>query len=115
MKKFLLMLFATMAVSAFAANTTVKGHLVDRACAAEAGSQAGFGANHSKNCLQMAPCVQSGYAVLTEDNKVIKFDDKGNEQAKTFIEGLTKQKDIKVAVTGDLNNDSITVTKIELQ
>jgi len=115
MKKFLLMLFAIMAVNAFAADTTVKGHLVDRACAAEEGPQAGFGANHSKGCLQMPPCSKSGYAVLTEDKKVIKFDDKGNEQAKKFIEGLTKQKDIKVTVTGDLNNDSITVSKIELQ
>jgi hypothetical protein len=115
MKKFLLMLFAAMAVSAFAADTTVKGYLVDRACAGEEGSQPGFGANHSKSCLQMPPCAKSGYAVLTDDKKVIILDDKGNAQAKKFIEGLTQTKDIKVAVSGEMNGDSITVTKIELQ
>jgi hypothetical protein len=115
MRKLLLMLFATMAVSAFATDTTVKGYLVDRACVGEEGSQAGFGAGHSKGCLQMPACAKSGYAVLTDDKKVIKFDAKGNEQAKKFIESLTKLKDIKVAVTGDLNDDSITVSKIELQ
>ncbi|HXB21214.1 MAG TPA: hypothetical protein VNV88_07535, partial [Candidatus Solibacter sp.] len=111
MKKFLLMLFAAMAVSAFAADTTVKGYLVDRACASEEGSQAGFGANHTKSCLQMAECAKSGYAVLTDDKKVINLDDNGNAQAKKFIEGLTKKKDIKVAVSGDMKGDSITVTK----
>jgi hypothetical protein len=109
------MLFAALTVSAFAADTTVKGHLVDRECASRASSQAGFGANHTKNCLQMPPCVNSGYAVLTEDKKLIKFDDKGNEQVKKFLEGVTKPKDIKVAVTGNLNNDTITVNKIQLQ
>jgi len=115
MKKFLLMLFAAMAVSAFAADTTVKGYLVDRACASEEGSKPGFGAKHSKGCLQMPECVQSGYAVLTDDKKVIKFDDKGNEQAKKFIEALTLKKDIKVSVTGTVDGDSIVVNKIELQ
>jgi hypothetical protein len=115
MKKVLLILLALMAVSAFAANTTVKGYLVDRACAAEDGSHDGFGANHTKGCLQMPPCAKSGYAVLTDDKKVINFDDKGNEQAKKFIEGLTKTKDIKIAVSGDMNGENITVTKIELQ
>ena len=115
MKKCLLMLFAAMAVSAFAVDTTVKGYLVDRACASEEGSQAGFGANHTKGCLQMPSCAKSAYAVLTDDKKVIILDDKGNEQAKKFIAGLTKQKDIKVSVSGDMNGDSIAVTRIELQ
>lgn len=114
MKKFLLMLFAAMAVSAFAADTTVKGYLVDRACASEEGSQAGFGANHTRSCLKMAECASSGYAVLTDDKKVIILDNNGNAQARKFIEGLTKTKDIKVAVSGDMKGDSITVTKIEL-
>ena len=77
MKKLLLILFAAMTVSALAADTTVKGYLVDRECASELGSRAGFGPNHSKSCLQMPPCEKSGYAVLTEDKKIIKLDDKG--------------------------------------
>ena len=115
MKKFVLVLFAAMAVSAFAADSTVKGYLVDRACAAEEGSKADFGAKHSKDCLQMADCVKSGYAVLTDDKKVIAFDKAGNVQAKKFIAGLKKEKDIKVAVTGSVNGDTMTVSKIELQ
>jgi hypothetical protein len=115
MKKFAMILLAAMAVSAFAADTTVKGYLVDISCAAEEGQKAGFGASHTKDCLQMAECVKSGFAVLTDDKKVVRFDAAGNEQAKKFIAGLKKDKDIKVAVTGAVNGDSIAVNKIELQ
>jgi hypothetical protein len=115
MKKFAMILFAAMAVSAFAADTTVKGYLVDLACAAEDGQKPGFGANHAKDCLQMPDCVKSGYGVLTDDKKVIKFDKAGNQQAKKFIAGITKSNDIKVTVTGTTTGDSMTVSKIELQ
>ena len=112
MKKFALVLFAAIAVSAFAADSTVKGYLVDRSCVAEADFKAD---KHSKDCLQMPDCVKSGYAVLTDDKKVIAFDQAGNAQAKKFIAGLKKDKDIKVAVTGSVNGDTMTVSKIELQ
>jgi hypothetical protein len=115
MKKFALVLFAATVVSAFAADTQVKGYLVDLACAAEEGQQAGFGAKHTKGCLQMPDCVNSGYGVLTDDKKVIRFDKAGNEQAKKFVADLKKDKDIKVNVTGAVNGEAITVTKIELQ
>ena len=115
MRKSILVLFAALAVNAFAADTTVKGHLVDLACAAEEGQKPGFGAKHSKDCLQMEDCVKSGYGVLTDDKKVIKFDQASNEQAKKFIAELKKAKDIRVTVTGTLNGDTLTVNKIELQ
>lgn len=112
MKKFVLVLFAAVAISAFAADTTVKGYLVDRSCSAEKKFKAD---EHTKDCLQMDECVKSGYAVMTDDKKVIAFDKAGNAQAKKFIASLKKEKDIKVAVTGTVNGDTMTVNKIELQ
>ena len=115
MKKLALILFAAMAVSAFAADTTIQGYLVDRSCAKEEGSKADFGAKHTKDCLQMADCAKAGYAVLTDDKQVINFDKAGNEQARKFIEGITKANDIRVTVTGAVDGDHMTVNKIELQ
>jgi len=115
MKKFVVILFAAISVSAFAADSTVKGYLVDLSCAAEEGQKADFGSKHTKDCLQMPDCVKSGYGVLTDDKKVVKFDAAGNAQAKKFIGALKKDKDIKVAVTGAVKGDTVTVTKIELQ
>jgi hypothetical protein len=115
MKKVVMILFAAISVSAFAADSTVKGYLVDLSCAAEEGQKADFGAKHTKDCLQMPDCVKSGYGVLTDDKKVVKLDAAGNAQAKKFIAALKKDKDIKVAVTGAVKGDTVTVTKIELQ
>jgi len=115
MRKFILMLFAAMSITAFAADTTVKGYLVDLACAREDGQKAGFGAKHTKDCLQMPDCVKTGYGVLTDDKKIVQFDAAGNEQAKKFIADLKKEKDVKVSVTGAVNGGSMTVSKIELQ
>ena len=115
MKKLAMILFAAVALTAFAADTTVKGHLVDLACAQEEGQKDGFGASHTKDCLQMADCVKSGYGVLTADKKIVRFDAAGNEKAKKFIADLKQAKDIKVAVTGTQNGSSMTVNKIELQ
>lgn len=115
MRKLMLVLFAAVAISAFAAETTVKGYLVDLSCAAEEGQKPGFGAKHSKDCLQMDDCAKSGYGVLTDDKKVIKFDKASNEQAKKFISDMKKAKDIRVNVTGTVTGNTMAVNKIELQ
>jgi len=115
MRKLILVLFTALAVSSFAADTTVKGYLVDLACAAEEGQKPGFGAKHTKDCLEMDDCAKSGYGILTDDRKVIKFDQASNAQAKKFIADLKKTKDIKVNVTGTVKGDTITVSKIALQ
>jgi len=115
MRKSILVLFAAIALSAFAADTTVKGYLVDLSCAREESQKPGFGAKHSKDCLEMEDCAKSGYGILTDDKKIIMFDQASNQQAKKFIADLKKPKDIKVNVTGTLNGNTISISKIELQ
>jgi hypothetical protein len=115
MKKLTLVVLTAVALSAFAADTKIQGYLVDIACASEEGQRANFGAKHSKDCLQMPDCAKSGYGLLTDDKKVIKFDAASNEKAKQFIADLKKEKDIKVSVTGTVNGERMTVSKIELQ
>jgi len=112
MKKFVLVLFAAIAVSAFAADTTIKGYLVDRSCSAEKDFKA---EQHSKDCLQMAECEGSGYAIVTADNKVIKLDAKGNETAKKLIAGSKKDADFKASASGTLEGDKLTVESLTLE
>ncbi len=115
MKKLTLVLLTAMALSAVAADTKVQGYLVDLSCAREEGQRADFGIKHSKACLQMPDCAGSGYGLLTDDKKIIRFDAASNEKAKQFIADLKKQNDIKVNVTGTVNGDQMSVSKIELQ
>ncbi len=93
----------------------VSGYLVDIMCSSEHASEGeAFGAKHSKECLQMADCEKSGYAVLTADKKVIKFDARGNEEAKKAIAATTKEKDIKVTVSGVVSGDTIAVASLQI-
>jgi hypothetical protein len=115
MRKAILLLLAVTALSAFAAEVTVKGYLVDIACGTEEGSRPDFGIKHTKGCLQMPECEKSGYGVLTPDHNVIRFDYPGNQRAKQFIAELKKNNDVKVAVTGAVSGGMMTVSKIELQ
>jgi len=115
MRRIALVLLTAAALSAFAAETKVQGYLVDIACANEEGQKPGFGAKHSKDCLQMPDCATSGYGVLTDDKKVIKFDAASNAKAKQFIAGMKKDKDIKVNVTGTVEGEKMAVSKVELQ
>jgi hypothetical protein len=114
-----------LAAIAFAADTkaaaksqTMNGYLVDVSCASENAEKpkADFGAKHSKRCLQMPECEESGYALVTGEGKVIKFDKDSNETAKKFIASTERDKDWKVAVTGTMNKDNtLKVDKLALQ
>jgi hypothetical protein len=114
-KNLVLVLFLASAISASAADSVVKGYLLDSSCAANLQKNERSGAGHTKGCLQLPNCEKSGYGVLTEDRKFIRFDKEGNERAKKFIAALSKNTDIKVTVSGEVNGDTMTVSKIELQ
>ncbi|HTD21090.1 MAG TPA: hypothetical protein VK738_00390 [Terriglobales bacterium] len=96
---------------------TITGYLVDVACAADNAShpEPGFAAKHDKGCLQMAECVQSGYAILTDDNKVIKLDKQSNETAKKLIADTDKKDNWKISATGTLNGNLFAAQSLKLQ
>jgi hypothetical protein len=109
---------AALAVASDAKPQTINGHLVDVACASEniEKPKTDFGLKHSKQCLQMPECVESGYGVLTADNKLTKFDKDSNEQIKKFIADTNKDKDWKVTVIGTMNKDNtLKLGSIKLQ
>jgi hypothetical protein len=120
MKSFLgsLAVAVLVAGSVFAGGTQkIQGHLVDVACASEnaAKPKPGFAAKHSKDCLEMAECAASGYAIVTPDNKVIKLDAKGNETAKELIAGSKKSADFKASASGTLDGDTLAVESLTLE
>jgi hypothetical protein len=101
--------------AAKATKTQLTGYLVDVSCShdeAEAGP--GWGQKHSRACLLMPACVRSGYAVLTGDNQVIRFDAGGNDRAYKLILATTQDKDWRVRVRGLQAGDQLKVSNIEL-
>ena len=93
----------------------VHGYLVDGICAKNHATEPGYAANHDKKCNLMAVCVKSGYSLITPDQKVLKLDAKGAEQALSLIQATEKDKDWKVVVTGKVDGDTIAVTSIALE
>ena len=105
------------ALAADSGDTTIAGTLVDVACATANAKKPkpDFAVKHDKDCLQMPDCEKSGYAVLTPDNKIIRFDATGNKLAKDAIAKTDKENDFKISVEGKLNGDQIEVTSLKLQ
>src|SRR5579863_4350960 len=96
---FSLALIAAAAGLASAAEVT--GVLMDVACSSDTAKDGYKGAlDHTKDCALMAPCVKSGYGVVTEDGKFIKFDKAGNEKALALLNKTDKTDHLKIAVSG---------------
>ena len=94
---------------------TISGYLVDSVCAAGHATEPGYSANHDKKCNLMDGCIKSGYSLVTSDNKVLKFDQKGADLALRLIKATDKDKDWKVVVTGNVDGQMIAVNRIALQ
>ncbi|HEV8524802.1 MAG TPA: hypothetical protein VGQ71_09910 [Terriglobales bacterium] len=117
----LIVIVALVAAMAVAGNpakkqTKVSGTLVDVACATEQlqKQKPDFAQKHDKECMTMADCAKNGYALLTADNKVLKFDAEGNEQARKLIAETKKEEDFKATVTGTVQGDTIEVATLTL-
>ena len=95
--------------------TQLTGYLVDVSCSLdEAEAAPGWGQKHTRACLLMPACVQSGYALLTNDNQVIRFDSKGNHEAYKLILATHQDKDWRIRVRGERAGDRMKVSTIEL-
>lgn len=107
-----------LAAPVFAAKghkVTLKGTLVDVSCATDrANDLDGLRLKHTRKCLQMPDCDKSGFALLTADNKVLRFDDKGNDQARKLIAATDREKEWGIKVSGRLDGDTLTVKKLTL-
>lgn len=114
-----LLTIALLASSAFAADTTYKGFVVDALCA-----KAGHGMDgsdianapqdHTIHCA--IACEKGGYGVMVKEgmgNKFIPFDAKGNELALNLLKS-TKQKNApQVTVSGSMKMNVLAVTSIK--
>ena len=92
----------------------IKGTLIDNACANPKMSQADL-AKHDKSCLQEEECETAGYAVMTANGTLFKFDEKGNALAKAQIEASSKSDDFKVTVVGAPKGEVFAVTSLTIE
>src|SRR3954469_12091961 len=121
MRKSVRVLLLALIVPAFAEDqpkpplkSPVRGYLVDMFCVRERKSEGiKLGQDHTRMCLHMPNCIKSGYAVMTLDNQVLKFDDKGTQKTIKLLDKTAQEQGFVVQVSGKISGDEIQVSKIE--
>jgi hypothetical protein len=96
-----------IAYAGLAAAETFSGTVVDVMCRGK------DLAGHTRECA--ITCSKSGYGLVTADGKFLKFDEGGNARTLAALKKATKEKDLKVKVTGAMAGDVIKVETVELQ
>ena len=95
---------------------SLRGYLVDTVCVKEEAAQlADLGSKHTKKCLQMPACRESGYALLLPThNDVLRFDKHGNDLAAKLVNGRHAEGGWLLQVTGKRNGDEFAVVALEV-
>jgi hypothetical protein len=98
---------------------SVRGYLVDTLCVKEEAAQlANLGSKHTKKCLQMPTCRESGYALLVpsanNNNDVLRLDKRGNDLAVRLVNSRHGESGWLLRATGKRNGDEFAVTTLEI-
>ena len=86
----------------------ITGTLIDNMCGDKKKTE-DDAAKHTAACAKKESCASSGYQLIVGD-KHYKFDDKGNELAKAYLED---HDNMKVTVEGKAEGDKIEVTSLK--
>jgi hypothetical protein len=69
-------------------------------------------AGHTRSCA--VDCAKSGFGLVQADGKFLKFDESGNARTFSMLKKSSKEKDLKIKVTGTLDGEVIRVQAVEL-
>lgn len=95
---------------------SMHGYLVDAMCAKgmmkNPAAVMKKAAAHTKECALHEHCASSGYGIMSE-GKWFKFDEKGDKEAKAFIENTKMEKALMVEVTGEMSGEVFALASIQ--
>lgn len=105
-----LVILALFALPAMAAAETYKNvPVVDVNCSAKVADAPD---THTRACA--LKCSASGYGIITQDKKFIKFNAEGNTKITEALKASDKKDHLRVDVSGDVEGDTLKVTSIKL-
>jgi hypothetical protein len=67
---------------------------------------------HTKSCA--LACAKSGFGILDKDGNYLRFDAKGNQEAKSLLESSNKQDHIRVNVSGKKEGNVLHVQSLKM-
>lgn len=99
-----------VAAPAFAATETYKDvSVIDTSCSKKAAANADA---HTRECAMA--CAKSGFGIMTQDDKFLKFDKKGDAEILEQLKASDKTDHLRVDVTGDVQGSTIQVKSVKL-
>lgn len=99
-----------VAAPALAATETYKDvSVIDTSCSKKAAANADA---HTRECAMA--CAKSGFGIMTQDDKFLKFDKKGDEEIMKQLKASDKTDHLRVDVTGDVQGSTIKVKSVKL-
>lgn len=109
-KLFLLASFVAVAfpISAFA-ETFKDVAVVDVQCSTKVAASPDA---HTRECA--LKCEKSGFAIVTQDQKILKLDAAGNAKVLAELKASDKKDHLRVDVTGEVKGDTLNVTSVKL-
>lgn len=98
-----------------AKGTMMHGFVVDFTCAKgmiKKSNPMELAAKHSKECALQEACAASGYGLVYDNGKWMKFDANGDKLAKAMFEKSKKDKDFMADVSGEVKGEQFTVASL---
>ncbi len=110
-----LLLALGLLLSSPLAAETIYGILVDKMCSAGI-EKKGYEAaeQHTRKCALMPKCQASGFGVVTDDGKFLKFDATGDAKALEALKQTTEEEGLVVAIEGKIEGDTVTVESLRI-
>lgn len=105
----LLSAFALLFPAFLAAEDWSNVSIVDTQCSTKAKANPDA---HTCDCALM--CARSGFGIVDQSGNFLKFDAKGNQEAKQLLQNSTQKDHLRVDVTGTKDGDTIHVTSIKM-
>jgi hypothetical protein len=101
-----------MGLPALAAPMTYKDvSVVDVECSKHTATTAA-GDKHTRDCA--LDCADSGFAIITADDKVVKLDKAGNEKMAAALKESKAVDHVRVNVSGEQDGDVLKVTAVKV-
>jgi hypothetical protein len=110
MKRVVAVLAMCLVLPAFAvAEDWSNVSMIDTQCSTKAKANPD---THTKSCA--LACAKSGFGIVDKDGNYLKFDAKGNQEAKSLLESSNKQDHIRVNVSGNKEGNVIHVQSVKM-
>jgi hypothetical protein len=91
------------------------GYLMDLACGRDRRDKdPDLGPNHTRKCLQMPTCDQSGFGLLTDTNELVPFDENGNRQVRALLAKTSRRSNFRILGRGTKSDHMLRVDQIKL-